>query len=242
MIELLSCYLKELEIFILFVSAVSAYVIYHVNKIDKIKSAAIAVKQQIKDMEMHIDILKRYCVDSYAINEQDLYISAPVFNQNQFERYLEALIPHLSQDEYEMLYSFYELANTIQRLQNEVKQFSLYALQARANNYYAQSYGLWQKLLIENIQCTNVKSDGDNNAQNIDMNAWVNISDSERVVIQNKVLKFCDEFNKTNVAPYIPVQYKIYFDKYLREYSKLSGTTLLSKIEILAHKKRFFII
>lgn len=242
MIEWLSKHVNEVEILVLLISAVSAYLIYHINKLDKIKSAAIAVKQQIKDIEKHIDILKRYCVDSYVINELDLYISTPVINQNQFDRYLEELIPHLSQDEYEMLYSFYELANTIQRLQNEVKQFSLYALQSRANNYYAQSYGLWQKLLSDHVERSNLEGNGDNNAQNTEMNVGINISDSDRVVIQNMVLRFCDEFNKNNVGPYIPVQYKIYFDKYLREYSKLSGTTLLSKIEVLANKKRFFII
>lgn len=226
MIEFLSNYSNLIEISILFISAISAFIIYYINHVDKIKSAAIAIKQQIKDTEKHVDILKRYCVDFHAINEQDLYISAPIFNQNQFDKYLEVLIPHLSQDEYEMLHSFYELASTIHRLQSEVKQFSFYALQARANCYYSQSYSLLNG---------NIAEHGSVNGTNIDMNT----SENNRTLIQNKVTKFGQEFNSINVGAYIPVQYKMYFDKYLSEYSKLSGTTLLNKIDTLAKKKSF---
>mgnify|MGYP004556629997 CR=1 FL=1 len=125
---------------ILLLSVLITVAIYCMRRGDVVKHAAISVKQQITEIEKNIEYLRKFGVASSGscsvINEQEWFISTPIFSTNQFELYSAVLIKHLSHDEYELLSSFYKTASVILRLQTDVKQFSYLCMSSKANNFY----------------------------------------------------------------------------------------------------------
>ena len=199
---------------ILFLSVLITVVIYCMRRGDVVKHAAISVKQQITEIEKNIEYLRKFGVASSVassvsysvINEQEWFISTPIFSKNQFELYSAVLIKHLSHDEYELLSSFYKTASVILRLQTDVKQFSYLCMSSKANNFYM-------------IACKKMEQNESTKDIVSEINKWNDV---------NKII---------NVPSYIPVQYGLYFDKYITEYHQLTGTVLFSKLDKLTHKK-----
>lgn len=195
---------------ILLLSVLITVAIYCMRRGDVVKHAAISVKQQITEIEKNIEYLRKFgvvsSVSGSVINEQEWFISTPIFSKNQFELYSSVLIKHLSHDEYELLSSFYKTAAVILRLQTDVKQFSYLCMSSKANNFYM----VVCKKMEQNESTKDIVSE---------INKWNDV---------NKII---------NVPSYIPVQYGLYFDKYITEYHQLTGTVLFSKLDKLTHKK-----
>ena len=128
---------KYYDSILLTVTAISAFVIYRMTSIDGIKSSATIIKLQIKEIERNISYLKKQCIDQqYTINEANILNSNPVYEINLWDTHSSKIFKELSQDEYEMISEFYENASIIKRLQNDIKQLSLFAMQARSENYH----------------------------------------------------------------------------------------------------------
>ncbi|WP_406044065.1 hypothetical protein [Succinimonas sp.] len=202
---------------ILFLSVVATVVIYCKRRNDIIRSAAISVKYQIKEIEKNIEYLRKFCTISSSlhsiINEQEWFISNPIFTQNKFEIYSAELVPYLTHDEYEQLISFYNTASVLLRLQNDVKGFSMLALSSRGTNYYNAAYGY-----------------------------AFHQDHSEVKTIQASLNGFYTSSNDITVNPYVPFQYGVYFDKYITEYKPLTGTVLFDKLEKLSNSNIFILM
>lgn len=135
--DFLAGFLKYYDSIFLTLTAISAFVIYRMKSIDEIKSSATIIRLQVKEIEKNVLYLKKQCVDfPHIINEIDIFNSNPVYEINLWDTHNSKIFKELSQDEYGMVSEFYENAAIIKRLQNDIKQFCLFAMQARSGNYY----------------------------------------------------------------------------------------------------------
>lgn len=200
---------------ILGLSVLSVYWIYCIKRNDKAKSAAIVVLQQINDIISNVNDFNESCINNGVIFEQDFFVSTPIIVNNEFKNFSKILLPFFTKDEYEIINNFYQKVSIIARLQNDVKQFSLFSLQSRANNYYQCAYGVCFGMLKEN--------------------------NSEKGVapINDSIKDLVDKLNQISVPAYIPKQYLTFLQDNLECVNKIDTSSIILKLESISKMNRY---
>lgn len=117
---------------ILLLTALITLYIYRRKNIISLKNAAKLIILQIKDIEKNIEYLKIEAItQNRIINEQQMYNSVTIYEQNFWNDYRHQLFNYLSSDDYELISKFYDNATMIKRFQNDIKNFILTSLQYR---------------------------------------------------------------------------------------------------------------
>ena len=126
---------------ILILTAILAYFLYHLKERNSARAAARSVFLQVKEMEKNIAYLKSECINTdSSINEQNMYNSPYVYINNKWDIYSHILSRYLSVEEFDTISNFYEKATKINKCQHDVKNFILFGLQNRCNNYFNSIY------------------------------------------------------------------------------------------------------
>lgn len=120
------------QTFILLATALITLFIYWRKNLTSLRNASKLVALQIKDIEKNIDHLKIECITPTGIiNEQQMYNSVIIFEQNLWYTYRHQLFNYLSTNDYALISKFYENASMIKMFQEDVKNFMLSSLKNR---------------------------------------------------------------------------------------------------------------
>lgn len=120
------------QTFILLSTVLVTLLIYWRKNLTSLKNAAKLIILQIKDIEKNIEYLKIEAItQNRIINEQQMYNSVIIYEQNFWNDYRHQLFNYLTTDEYELISKFYDNAAMIKRFQNDIKNFILTSLQYR---------------------------------------------------------------------------------------------------------------
>lgn len=122
-------------------AAISAFIVYRVKQVSSIRNSSNIIMLQVKEIEENIRYIMKECIQSGMINEQQMFNSKLVYEENYWDKYHHELFKYIDYDDYNIISSFYKNASVLRKIQVDVKQFSLFSLQAKAMNYYNIIYG-----------------------------------------------------------------------------------------------------
>ena len=92
--------------------AVTLY-IYFIKERKNLRAATTILVLQIQNIERNIEYLKAHGIVGTAISETPLHYSAPIFEDNAWERYKHLYAAKLNSSDFSTIEKFYEIAQAI---------------------------------------------------------------------------------------------------------------------------------
>lgn len=190
---------------VIFISVVTTFLLYAMKKATNIRSAAIILLIQIRDIEKNIEYLISEGMTVTALNEQQLHYSIPIFEDNAWNKYKHIFATLLSDSDFAVIDQFYEVAAAIRVQQLAIKQKIYENIYSKTTNYYNQQYSRINACVLDIRE---------------------NREDLCRIDLEN-ALKL---YNALPVGLYLHKEFGDGLSKGLHRYHRLTGTSTFEKL------------
>lgn len=120
-----------IETLVLLFSALLTLIIYSKNKNDDLKARATMLYFQIKEIEMNMQYIKKYCTKGNLTWTGEFHKSNLIYNNNLWEDNKIYLSKEISNDDYNAIEKFYNIATSMLNEQIIIKKFYVNSLENR---------------------------------------------------------------------------------------------------------------
>ena len=131
---------------------------FHVHKQTELRNAVSILILQIKDIEKNIEYIFSEGLINGFIQEVPMHYSTIIFEENQWNKYAQSIVGHISQEAFEKIDTFFKVAQRIREQQIYIKQKIQLSMDNRVFYYYNTIYN--QAVIADNpAQCVQLMID-----------------------------------------------------------------------------------